>query len=301
MLLLLAASAQGAARYGDATLRAGKMTVLREGRRLVFEADGQLVPIMRQDVIRVGPASSVLLKTVEKSTLTLGANAVFHVKPWEQSGKRGLLRMLYGRFRATITGLTRGERFNVRTATATIGVKGTGYTGGAPPQGDALVFVHKKIVQLAGPAGGERDVRQGFVSVVINGKPAKPPVRAPARFLTALKKDGLDSPPPNSPAALGLPGEQALIAAGIISKEEADASRRGGAGLDPDTGAAPGATTEPGAESQKAAEEAAAAILPMPDIPQAVEDALEAIEQTVEDSVNESSAPKAPLRLRFEN
>lgn len=294
-LVFGAAPAWAEARYGAARLAKGKMTVLRAGGRQVYRKTGEAVPILHGDVIRVGARSSVVLKTVEKSILTLGGNAVFQVKPWQSREKRGLLRILYGRFRAAISGLSGGERFNVRTATATIGVKGTGYTAAAPPQGDALVIVRESVVQLAGQDGVEQAVPEGFVSVVINGGSAKPPVPAPPELLAALAEQGLDAPSPNSPEALELPALQVLIEAGIVTQEEADASAAAGAGVDPDSPQSSGA----GAQSQQAGEEAAGN-QSQPSFPDPAEQVLDAIEQTTQDSANEVGGPRASLNLRFE-
>ena len=124
-VLILSLPAWGATKYGDASIIKGKVIVLRAGKRLTFDSNDRNVQINHQDVVRLGQDSSMVLSTVEKATITLGSNAVLHVKSWQRREQKGFFRMLFGRMRAKISGLVGNERFNVRSATATIGVKGT--------------------------------------------------------------------------------------------------------------------------------------------------------------------------------
>ena len=148
--LLLAAGALWAApQYGEAVIGKGSMTIVREGRSLQFETVNQRVPVNEDDLIRVRAESEVVLTSREKATITLGSNSVFQVKPWRARGQSGTVRALFGRFRAAIVGLTGGEQFNVRTATATIGVKGTDYLVQATPNATSLgvTQVNQRIVR----------------------------------------------------------------------------------------------------------------------------------------------------------
>ncbi len=313
LLLLPAATALGAVTYGQATLAKGKMIVLRDGGRRVYRGAGVRVAILHGDVIRLGPRSNVVLETVEKSTVTLGGNAVFQVKPWRRREKRGLLRMLFGRFRAKIARLSGGERFNVSTATATIGVKGTEYIAAVPPQGDVLLLVTESVVQLAGPDGVEQNVPQGSISVVINGQPAKAPVPAPPAVLSILAQEGLDAPSPNDPAALELPAQEVLIEAGIVTRPEAEASSGGAEQSGPDAPqptptspkaeaadpSAPVETTD-ATDATDAETAPASPEPPEPTFPDTAEDVLDSIEQTTQESAQEAGGPQTPLRLRFE-
>lgn len=51
-----------AARYGDAVVEEGTMTIVREGQSLSFKASGQAVPVNERDLVRVRDASRVVLK-----------------------------------------------------------------------------------------------------------------------------------------------------------------------------------------------------------------------------------------------
>ena len=247
--VLFAATALGAAKYGDATIESGKMTVLREGKRLVFRpADGG-VQINEQDVIRVGKKSKVVLITPAPATLTLGSNSILHVKPWQKRRKRGFLRMLFGRVRASVTTVVGKERFSIRTATATIGVKGTDFTTAVTAQANTSVNVADGIVGLVGPDGVEVNIPIGQISIVV-GLRTTPPASTPPEVEAAP----LDAPDAGTPEALNLPAQEALIQAGIFTQQEVEQSSESPA-TSPE--AAEGATEEAAETAAEAAETAA--------------------------------------------
>jgi hypothetical protein len=211
-------AAWAAARYGDAVVEEGTMTIVREGQSLTFKASGQAVPVNERDLVRVRDASRVLLKTADRASVTLGANAVFQVEPWQQQEKTGLFRMLFGRFRASVTGLAGGERFNVKTATATIGVKGTEYSTAVTVGGYTAVLGVESVVENAGSDGVAQPVSPGQVSVTAS--PATSAVPAPQEFIDAMRN--LNSPQVFDPQAIYLPAMEALIKAGVVSPAALD-------------------------------------------------------------------------------
>ena len=226
-LLLLAASAVWAAtQYGEAVIEKGEMTVIREGRSFQFDKLNQSIPINEEDLIRVRDNSLVQLKSRESATITLGSNAVFQVKPWRSQGKTGFLRALFGRFRASIVGLTGGEQFNMKTATATIGVKGTGYLAQVTSRGNTLLVVLDHVVGFQGQRGGENDVGEGFTSLIINFNRGTPPVHTPPGIDTG----NVNAPPPNSNAGGNFNEEDVLIRVGIVSQHDLDEGKGNGEG-----------------------------------------------------------------------
>jgi hypothetical protein len=215
----------GAAQYGLATVEQGEMTILREGKSLSFRASPQAVPVNERDLVRVRDASRIVLKTQDKATMTLGANAVFQCEPWQTGDRNGTFRMLFGRFRAQVVGLAGGEHFNVKTATATIGVKGTEYTFALASNGNAALLGVENVTTLAGRDGVDQPVGPNQVSTVIGGKPATPAVSAPEGFKKEM--GSVDSPPAGSPAAANLPAQTELIDRGVMSREAVQPSREG--------------------------------------------------------------------------
>ena len=212
-----------AAQYGTAVVEEGEMTILREGRALSFRASPTAVPVNEQDLVRVRAASRIVLKTRDRATLTLGANAVFQCEPWQAPSGGGVFRMLFGRFRAAVSGLAGGERFAVKTATATIGVKGTEFFVASTAGGNTAVLGVENNVSTAGSDGVEQNVGPNQVSAVVGDNPASQSVTAPDDFKNAM--NDVNSPSITSNAALNLPGENFLINAGILSKDALDKSK----------------------------------------------------------------------------
>jgi hypothetical protein len=198
---------------------------VRDGRTLNFDRPNTPIPVNDEDLLRVRPDSRVVLRSREKATLTLGANSVFHVKPWESRGKTGVVRALFGRFRSSVVGLTGGEQFNVKTATATIGVKGTEKLVQVTNRGGSMLVVTDSTVSFQGQTGGESDVRQGFVSVIVGPNPPTPPVPVPPQLEQQFNERNLDSPEPNAPESQNFVAEQVLLQEGIVNETDLEQNR----------------------------------------------------------------------------
>jgi len=162
----------------------------------------------------------VVLRTMDKAVVTIGSNAAFQVRPWESQEKTGFLRVLFGRFRVKATALA-GQEFNVKTATATIGIKGTEYVGSVTSQGDAIILVQESTVQLAGLDGVEQPVKPDLIAVSLNGKEgATAPSLPPEEVRSAMAATTLDAPAATSSQAAALPEEAVLVKSGIISQKD---------------------------------------------------------------------------------
>jgi len=230
LMILGAGSGWSAVKYGDAILEKGAMTVLREGRTLRFDQANEQIVINENDLIRVRPASRVVLNSREKASLVLGGNSVFHVKPWQSKGKTGFMRALFGKFRASVVGLLGGEQFNVKTATATIGVKGSGYRSQVTNRGGTLLLVEDHTIGLQGQRGPEVDVPEGFVSLTITIFPSSPATGAPQGLLNKFGSDDLDSGGANSPGGGSFVGEKDLVDGGLVDQGTLDDGKGSGGG-----------------------------------------------------------------------
>ncbi|MDH5752285.1 MAG: FecR family protein [Deltaproteobacteria bacterium] len=249
LLLMAATSLWAANTYGEAEVEKGELLILRKGQRIKVDQNSGPTTVMEEDLLRVRNNSSVKLVSNEKATLTLGANAVFHVKPWERREDKGSARMLFGRFKASIKGLTGGERFNVKTATATIGVKGTDYRSSVGTQGETLIISEDHFPMLTGLTGPTRDVSPGMVSFAAQGIQATAPAPAPESVKLAFAASNLDAPPANSRMALIIPGQEGLVDAGIVTEKEIENAQEEKAepvSIDESTGASPDVDTNIG-------------------------------------------------------
>ena len=219
-VLSLGAPCSWSAMLGQAEVTAGSLVLVRSGAKSVFASPHAPIGIEQGDVLLVQPASQAVLKS-GKGTLTLGANTVFQVQPWEFKSETGYLRLLFGKFRASVVGLRGGESFNIKTATATIGVKGTEFSGAATAQGDVVVLVTDSVVQMTGQSGPTESIAPGQIVVALNAKATATPAALPPPELKAeLAQGTLESPLPTAAAASNLPEEKALVRTGIVTQQE---------------------------------------------------------------------------------
>ena len=237
-LLLVGSFAQAAERYGDALVEKGQMTIVRSGKRLAFKSSASAVPVEQGDLIRVRKNSKIVLNTIEKSIISLGANSVFQVKPFQKKESKGFFRMLFGRFRAKVTGLTRGQEFNIKTATATIGVKGTEYFGFTTGTGATGVAVTESNIVVIGNDGVTRSLPTGFFSMAFS-QGASAPVPTPPALTQAFSGDNLDAPAPGSEQANDIPAEDAIVESGAATVEQMEDSKNEQLELDLDVDEVP--------------------------------------------------------------
>jgi hypothetical protein len=115
---------------GRVLLAAGDSFAVRDGKeiRLAFNS-----PIEFKDLLRTGAASSLQIRFVDDSLLSLRDNTEFAIEEYQFTGKaeeqRSFFRLVKGGFRA-VTGLigrTNNASYRVRAETATIGIRGTDY------------------------------------------------------------------------------------------------------------------------------------------------------------------------------
>ena len=149
----------------EATVEQGEMTVMRAGQVLRYESDSEDVSVVDYDVIRVGDQSKVILAATDKARITLGSNSVMEIRPWQRQKSRGVLRMLFGRIRAKLLGLGAGERFDVKTATATIGVKGSEFRTLVNPAGVTVGMCLEHECLISANGGDEVVVPSGYGAV----------------------------------------------------------------------------------------------------------------------------------------
>ena len=265
LVLMLGGFAHAVTKYGMAVVEQGSMTIVRDGKSNNFAVSPNPVEILEKDLVRVRDNSRVLLTTADKATVTLGANAIFQVEPWQSNEKQGVFRMLFGRFRASVNGLSSTDRFNVKTATAVIGVKGTEYVSAVTVGGYTAVMGVHNVTTNEGSDGVEQPVTPNTVS--ITASPATKAVPAPPEF--AVEMQSVNAPRPGSPAAVVFPAMTALVQAGIVSPTAADKwtkEREGG-----DTSTLPTSNTSGGQASTTSTSTTTVVPLVIPVIPNLID------------------------------
>ncbi len=146
-VFVLSGNAIAATNYGSFTLETGKGYILRDAQKIDAKLNTNL-EILDNDLIRLMDDSSGKLISNEKATVDLGSNAVLKVKSWQEESSRGFISLLYGKIKATISGLNPAESFNIKTANSVIGVKGTEYSAGVNADGDSYAWALEEYVYL---------------------------------------------------------------------------------------------------------------------------------------------------------
>jgi hypothetical protein len=133
LLFTLGALASGARAevVGRVLLAAGDAVAVRDGRDVRLNYGSQ---IEHADILRTGAASSLQVRFVDESLISLRENSQLGIESYRFAGKqdgseRAIFRLLKGGFR-TVTGLIgqlNRQNYEVRTPTSTIGIRGTDY------------------------------------------------------------------------------------------------------------------------------------------------------------------------------
>lgn len=217
----------GAVKYGDATIQTGTMEIIRDGAPMQYSAENHPGPveILQDDLIRVGENSKVHLDTVEKTAVTLGSNSILHINAWRRKEKTGLMRMLYGRLRAEVVRLLEGERFAIKTSSATIGVKGTGFYVFQAATGSTVLVVTSGLVEIQGLIGVPVDVFPGRTSVA-TGRAASTPVPTTELYEEITDENNLEAAPVENEGATEVPDEPGLIESGATSESDLEESKQ---------------------------------------------------------------------------
>ena len=217
----------GAVKYGDATIQTGTMEIIRDGAPKQYSAEDHPSPveILQDDLIRVGENSKVHLDTVEKTAVTLGSNSILHINAWRRKEKTGLMRMLYGRLRAEVVRLLAGERFSIKTSSATIGVKGTDFYVFQAATGSTVLVVTSGLVEIQGLIGIPVDVLPGRTSVA-TGRAASTPVPTTEPYEEITEENNLEADPVENEGATDVPDEPGLIDSGATTESDLEESKQ---------------------------------------------------------------------------
>jgi hypothetical protein len=206
----------GLTKYGDAEVKKGKLAIVRDGTVTLYDKNSGDIPVLKNDVLRVGKKSFVILNTIEETTIKMGANAVFQIRPWKQRNKTGYLRMLYGKIVFQTRKLLKKKRkFKIKTATATIGVKGT------DAEVELTANSNLQILSLEGKPYIQSRVGLGVVvlekevAFSIAGKEVTIPIRIAKLVSSPGETGGLDKVPAGAPGGVNLNNPEILLVAGF--------------------------------------------------------------------------------------
>ena len=210
-------SAQGLPKYGDAVIKRGSLTIVRQGRSILHNSGGQSIEIQQQDVLRAGRSSQIVLSTVEDTTVTLGSHAVFQIKSWQLKQKSGSLRMLYGKMLFKTRKLQGRRRFRLKTATAVMGVKGTEGNTEVGSTGNTVLVCNTGVCTMQGNQGDEVEVPQKKASMSTGGKTSE--------TFDAEAETETDKGAANDADSSNVKLEQNAVDAGVVDQGDLDQSK----------------------------------------------------------------------------
>lgn len=116
---------------GRVLATAGEGSIARSGQRLPLRAGAE---IQSGDVLEVGDKSALQVRFTDESIVALRANSQFKIEEYKYDKDAGSDRSIFGLLKGgirTVTGLigkANQKNYMVRTATATVGIRGTHFT-----------------------------------------------------------------------------------------------------------------------------------------------------------------------------
>ncbi len=229
MLFLLLEPAAALTKYGIARISAGELIVVREEQESIYVPEDGEVEILLNDVLRVGQNSFVILSTVDQTDVKMGSNAVFQIKPWKSRNKTGYLRMLYGKMNFKTKKLEKRRRFRFKTASATIGVRGTGADCEVGSSGNTGCTGRSGKTEIQGNYGPSRELTTNRMSIVVGNRPASQMIEmAPKESGTDEKQEekALAKASPTSSQSTSLSQEQEALGTGVIEPEHLEESKK---------------------------------------------------------------------------
>lgn len=125
LMIMISPLTWAAIKYGEATIEKGNLVIVREGRMYLYTTANNPVVLYENDTIRTLKDTAVTFQNIDQNRVILGANAIMQLKKWRQQDDQGSIRMLYGKFRARTAAARKQSSLTMRTATATIGIKGS--------------------------------------------------------------------------------------------------------------------------------------------------------------------------------
>ncbi|MCP4755357.1 MAG: FecR domain-containing protein [Proteobacteria bacterium] len=225
IVLLFLETIYGTTKYGDVQIERGRLNVVRDGESLTFENSKKPFEILKNDLLRIGNDSLVVLTTADGASAEMGSNSIFMVQAWEQDGRRGYLRMVFGQARfKSIKKTTSRDRFYFKTPMVTIEMRGTIWAQ-VSITGNTVVIAEDGGLKIRGLSGPEQAVMSSEISMVVNSGPAIPPVNVSKEIQQTVADGNLDAPLLNSNESSLVVKEEILIDDGLIHQKDLDQSK----------------------------------------------------------------------------
>ncbi|MBU2512855.1 FecR domain-containing protein [bacterium] len=166
-ILCIVPFTEAAIKYGEVAIKSGNVVIVRDHRMLLFTQKNNPVIVYENDTIRTLKGSALMLTNPDEHRVYLGSNAIMQLKKWQKKKESGAIRMLFGKFRAKTATVRKQKSLNLRTATATIGIKGSVGDGNTSPDMTSLGNRSGDMTVTTND-GEEYDVSEGQLGFLVD-------------------------------------------------------------------------------------------------------------------------------------
>jgi len=190
LLLAWAAAARAQDLTGVLTLQQGIVKLRHAGAETVHRTPGERVPVVKDDVIQSGPETRAKVSFKdEKEVVDIYPESHFKVELVRAESSS--FRLSFGKIMFAVRTVLKPGGFQVKTPTATIGVKGTEAIVGTDGEKSFLLTL-TGVVSLASNAFPDVEVLVGKdqVSVVKKDQPPTPPATVTPETRDKIQKEG---------------------------------------------------------------------------------------------------------------
>lgn len=191
------AQAQGA---GTVSARLPQGQIERPGARLAADPG---TDVLWDDLVTTDQRGRVRITLGDSSVLNVGSDSSLRVVQHNQQTRQTDLTLTFGKLRSRLQTLDpdRGERFEIRTNTAVLGVIGTHFfVEATATMTRVIVYEGIVLVRNINPAArGERRVAAGFAVLIFAHHPPLTPTPAePAELVRSYEDTVVDEPVPTA-------------------------------------------------------------------------------------------------------
>ncbi|HEY9018678.1 FecR domain-containing protein [Thiomicrospira sp.] len=194
-IFLLFFSHQAWSSVGTIVLATGAVEIQRADQVIEAQTGSS---ILEQDKIVTGDQARAQLRFSDNTVITLGHNTEFGVETFLNEGSNqaeAKFNIAKGTFKAITgqIGKAAPDKFKVKTRTATIGIRGTIFSGRITPEREMIATLSGLIFVIEDQTGLSVEVPAGQFTRIAPGQPPEPPKPLTPQELQQMNEDGEQS------------------------------------------------------------------------------------------------------------
>lgn len=191
-ILLLFFSHQAWSSVGTIVLATGAVEIQRADQLIEAQTGSS---ILEQDKILTGDQARAQLRFSDNTVITLGRNTEFGVETFLNEGSNqaeAKFNIAKGTFKAITgqIGKAAPDKFKVKTRTATIGIRGTIFSGRITPDREMIATLSGLIFVIEDQTGLSVEVPAGQFTRIVPGQPPEPPKPLTPQELQQMNEEG---------------------------------------------------------------------------------------------------------------